>query len=354
MGAGRRAGLALMCAGLALPAALAAQEQAPAAPPKPGAAAKPDPPCVESCRKLAESGDLSKSYSKLGCLARVCQEEARAFYQENQFDEAMASLDHIAPQVKFSPSFQLDRGLVNYALGNFDAAIANFDAVLEVRPQSIRAAAQRAHALLRLGRIPEARAQFEKMFELDKIDLEYNELITRSYVEGNLGVLRLAEFDIPGGTAQLQKAFDRDSRNELARTYLKRVVPALESGAVQPDAIPHLIAASEEVALGRANAALRELSWVLSRYPDFKFPYMVASLMQRRFNDYKGCETTLRVAQQRFPDDTEVFANRIRCTMLRYGVHAPESAPSIQELKELAEQDPNDPLVQEMLMLLSQ
>ena len=100
--------------------------------------------------------------------------------------------------------------------------------------------------------------------------------------------------------------------------------------------------------------ALRELSSVLNASPQFALAYLLTAETQRRYLDFKGCEMTLRMAEQRFPDHTEVFANRIRCTMLRYGIKAPESLESVAQLKALAAKDPDHPLVQEILLLISE
>lgn len=310
------------------------------------------PRCVQACREMVASGELRMELNETGCLVRVCHEQARAYYRETKFDEAEASLDQIHELVEFSPAYQLDRGLVNYALGYFSAALANFDEVLEIRPQTIQAAAQRGHCLLRLQQLPEARAQFEAMLEFEQADTEYRDLRTRSYINGNLGVLRLMEGELAGGRDLLQKALEIDGRNRVARTFLYQIAPALESGQLESAGVWKLVVAFEELSLRRANAGLRQLSSVLNESPNFRLGYLMAAETQRRYLDFEGCETTLRAAEQRFADDTEVFANRIRCTMLRYGIQSPQAVESMSELEALAAKDPDDPLVQEMLLLL--
>jgi tetratricopeptide (TPR) repeat protein len=312
------------------------------------------PQCVEACNEMIAAGELKDTVSQDGCEVRVCHEQARRYYEDFDFIEASESLDQIELKVGHSPSFQIDRGLVNYATNNFEAALGNFDYVLEVYPDSVQASAQRAHTLVRLKRIPEARAQFQKILDSDKADSEYRKLKTRSYVHGNLGVLRLMETDLGGGKKELDKALKIDPRNTLARTFSSQLIPALEAKQLQYEDVFDLVVGFEELSLRRANSGLRQLSAVLSRSPDFRLGYLLAAETQRRYLDFKGCELTLRVAEQRFADDTEIFANRIRCTMLRYGIHSPDSVQSIEELKALAAKDPNDPLVQEMLLLISQ
>ncbi len=310
------------------------------------------PDCAELCKKMIASGEARPDVSEGSCRVRVCQEKARRFYAQFEFDEALASLDQIHEKASFGVSYQLDRGLVNYALGHFDDALANFDTVLTARPRSMQAAAQRAHTLVRLGRVPEARAQFEAMLEFPAADREYKNLKAKSYIWGNLGVLRLIEQDLAGGVKNLRKALEIASHNPLPHTFLDQIVPALESGDLQYTMVIHLVAAFDELNLKRANAGLRELSTVINQSPSFRLSYLLAADTQRRYLDFQGCEMTLRVAELRFPDDTEVFANRIRCTMLRYGIDSPQGIESVDQLKELAARDPDDPLVQEILLLL--
>ena len=213
---------------------------------------------------------------------------------------------------------------------------------------------QRAHALVRLKRLPEARAQFEKILEFPGAHGDYKGLKLESYVHGNLAVLRLMEEDLAGGRRGLKKALEMDQRNKLARTFQDQIVPSLADGTLDYPSVYRLVAAFEELSLRRANAALRELSSVLNSSPEFPLAYLLAAETQRRYLDFKGCEMTLRMAEQRFPEHTEVFANRIRCTMLRYGIAAPESVESVEQLKALAAKDPDHPLVQEILLLISE
>ncbi len=310
--------------------------------------------CVESCKELIKSGDMIPGYSETGCQVRVCHEQARKFYEKAEYDKALASLDQILPHVEFSPAYQLTRGMVNYAMGHFELALKNFDTVLEIRPYDVQGSAQRAHTLVRVGRVPEARAQFQEMLSYPEAQLEYKKLRTSSYIYGNLGVLRLMQSDLAGGKQDLAKALEIDGRNRLARTFSSQIVPALEDRTLAYAMLPHLVAAFEELALRKPREGLRELTTVLDSSPNFRLGHLLAAETQRRYMDFKGCEVTLRIAESRFPDDTEVFANRIRCTMLRHGIRAPESQDSINELKALANRDPNDPLVQEMMELLSQ
>jgi tetratricopeptide (TPR) repeat protein len=292
--------------------------------------------------------------SLFGCITQVCQEESRALYAERRYDEALYSLDHIQAGLQGSSSYAFDRGLVLYALGRFEEALVEFDRVLAEYPESVRAAAQRSHTLMRLGRLPEARAQWQKILEFKRIDVEHKRLRSRSYVQGNLALIRLTEGDLAGGKRALEEALQTDGRNDLAQTLRNKVLPELEAGRVSPEALPTLIAAFEDLELGRPNSALRQMRTVLSSYPDFKLGYHIVADTQRRYGAYEECETTMRMAALRFKNDINLQAERIRCALLRHGVHSNAAMPSIEELRDLARKDPNDPLVREIMLLLEQ
>ena len=102
------------------------------------------------------------------------------------------------------------------------------------------------------------------------------------------------------------------------------------------------------------NPALKQMQSVLSRWPDFKLGYFVVADTQRRYGAFDQCEDTLKLAELRFEDDIDLHAERIRCSLLRHGVHSNAAMPSIAELRDLARKDPNDPLVREIMTLLDQ
>ncbi len=312
------------------------------------------PPCETRCRTLEGRGQLSQGVNLYRCIQQVCQEEGRALYHDQRYDEALYSLDHVRSSLGKSASFAFDRGLVLYALGRFQEALSEFDVVLAGYPESIRGAAQRAHTLMRLGRLPEARAQWQKLLQFSGVEGEHKNLRTRSYVEGNLALIKLTEGDLVGGKRGLDEALRIDGRNDLAQTLRNKVVPELEAGHLAPEALPKLVAAFEDLELGRPNASLREMRAILSSYPDFKLGYHAVADTQRRYGAYGECETTMRMAGIRWKDDVNLQAERIRCALLRHGVHSNAALPSIAELQELARKDPKDPLVREIMLLLQQ
>jgi len=310
--------------------------------------------CDATCVKLEQEGQLRKGYGITGCAVRLCLAEAEIQYENGEYEASLRSLERIRGLAGQSSSFSLQEGLVYYAMSLFEAAVTSFDRILAIHPDSIRASAQRAHALVRLERIPEARAQFEKILTFSTADQEFKKLRTRSYVIGNLGMLKLAESDLAGGKAEFEKALELDGRNELAVTFLNRVLPELEAKHAQPEVVLKLVALFEELSLKRARSAMKMLEQVLASWPEFKLGYEIAADTQRRYGYYQQCEETLRHASQRFPDDVKLKAERIRCSMLHHGMLTEGSRPARDELRELARTNPDHPLIRDLLILMNE
>jgi tetratricopeptide (TPR) repeat protein len=315
-------------------------------------AADAPPPCAKRCSELKEQGELRATVTVEACTIRLCQEEGRALYRRGAFEEALAALDHIRERRVGSPAYDLDRGLVLYGLGRFDEAVEAFDKVLEVFPTSVRAATQRAHALTRLDRLDDAQEQFEKLLELDGIAQEYKGLRTSSYLLGNIGVLKLRRGKLKDGKSDLERSLDADGSNSLAATMLYKVVPALEADALGPEAIGLLANSYEELALGRRDEAVAGFEQVVKRWPRFEVGWRVLGDFYFAGLDYATCEEVYRRAERSLPDVTDLRLDRIRCTILRHGVTAPESRAALKELQEIAEQEPDNPRVKEMRLAL--
>jgi tetratricopeptide (TPR) repeat protein len=316
-------------------------------------AAGPDPPpCAAECARLAEEGELKLGVSADVCTLRLCQEAARSLYRRGEFEEALRALDHIREGRAGSPSYELDRGVVLYALGRLDEAVASFDRVLETLPSSIRAGTQRAHALTRLGRLEEARAQFEEILDLPGVTQEFKRIRTSSYLLGNIGAIKLRQGDLKGGKADLVQALDEDGSNALAATMLHKVVPSLESGAVEPEAIGLLEKAYEQMSLGRVDDAASSFEQVLERWPRFEPAWWVLGGLHFARLDYAACEDVYGRAERTLRAVTDFGLERIRCTILRYGVTSEEARAAIGELRKRAERDPENRRLKDMLLAL--
>jgi tetratricopeptide (TPR) repeat protein len=290
--------------------------------------------------------------SEAGCVTNLCQEDGRKLYGEGRYDDALRSLSVVSERLSRSPSFLLDRGLVYYALGQFDLALADFDGILLFVPDSFQAGAQRAHTLVRLGRLKEARAQFEKLLSSPAAQREFRGLRTSSYLLGNIGVIDLQAGDVEKGKKELEDALAGDGRNSLASTYIYRVLPQMEKKTIDGPGILMLLAASEDVGIGRRDAARDTIEKLVVQYPKFTETYFLAAELYRSTGHYEECERLLLIGVKANPKEIDLQAERLRCTLLRVGPTNAAAKPSIEELKKLSAENPDNALSKQILRAL--
>jgi tetratricopeptide (TPR) repeat protein len=317
----------------------------------PALAADP-PPCLARCHEMAEKGELRAGVNETGCVTNLCQEEGRKLYAEGSYDAALRSLSAVSERLSRSPSFLLDRGLVYYALGQFELALADFDGILLESPDSFQAGAQRAHTLMRLDKLGEARTQFEKLLTSPAAKREFRGLRTSSYLQGNIGVIDLLMGDVAKGKKELADALESDGRNSLASTYLYRVMPQLEKKTIDGPGLLLLLDASEDVGIGRRDAARDSIEKLVSKYPKFPETYFLAAELYRTSGHYEECERILLIGEKAIPAEIDIKAERLRCTLLRVGPTSDAAKSSIDELKKLSAENPDNPLAKQILRAL--
>jgi tetratricopeptide (TPR) repeat protein len=308
--------------------------------------------CLSRCRALSERGELMDGLSEEGCTLRLCHEEARQLYVEADYERAAAALERIGPQLAESPAFQLDRGLVEYARGRFARALDAFDRVLASEPTSLRGGSQRAHALIRLERLADARQQFEKLLELPSAKTEVQGLGTESYLRGNLGALRLIQDDAVGAREQLERALKLDAGNSLAATYLYRVLPEVEAGHIDGRGVWLMMNASEDAALYMLARASQQLADLLARAPRFAEGYFLQADILRAQGMHQACESLLERGQQQLPDRAAIRAERLRCQLLRVGPQSEAAKPVVTEIMGLAKAHPDDERIRNIALAL--
>jgi len=311
-----------------------------------------DAPCVTQCHEMAAKGTLRKGVNETGCVVSLCQQEGRRLYSEGAYDAALKSLGAVGEKLSRSPSFLLDRGLVYYALGKFELALADFDGILVDTPDSFQAAAQRAPTLLRLGKYSESRAQFDKLLSHPAAKREYHGLRTNSYLLGNIGVLDLIMGDRAKGEKELRDSLEADGRNSLASTYIYRVLPQLDKKRVDGEGIYLLLTASEDVGINRRDAARDSIEKLVSKYPKFPETYFLAAELYRSTGHYEECERILTIGEKAIPEEPDVKAERLRCTLLRVGPTSDAAKAPIAELRKLSADNPDNPLAKQILRAL--
>jgi tetratricopeptide (TPR) repeat protein len=308
-----------------------------------------DPPCIAQCREMAAKKQLRAGVNEQGCVTNLCQQDGRRLYREGQYDAALASYQVLAEKLSRSPSFLLDRGVVYYAQGRFELALGDFDTVIGLVPDSFQGGAERAHTLMRLGRWSDARAQFQKLLDMPGAQREFRGLRTTSYIQGNLGAIDLLSGDYGRGKKELQNALETDGRNSLASSYLYRVLPQLEAKTIDSNGIALLLGASEDVGLGRRDAAKKAIDELLAKYPKFPETYFLAAELYRNSGYYEVCERTLRAGEREVPGDIDLKAERLRCTLLKVCPMSTEAKQPLAELKSLASSHPDNALVQQIV-----
>jgi tetratricopeptide (TPR) repeat protein len=314
-------------------------------------AAEP-PSCVTECEELQKSGDLKSGVPIEACVLRVCQESARQLYGHGRYQEALAALDYIQEERAGAPSYELERGLVFYALADFERAVVHFDRVLETIPSSFQAGAQRAHALVRLGRFDEAIAQFEKLLELPGAQRSFRKLKTTSYILGNLGMIKLRQGKIAEAKADLDRAMEEDPKNDLAGTMRYKVLPSIEAGDLEPEAIGILEQGHQDFALGHHDKAIEEFNEVVTRWPRFEMAWWVLGGIYLARVDYVGCTDVYGRAAKARPDLTDFQVEKIRCTVLQYGIDSDEGKAAVEELRVLSESQPDNQRLKGLFMAL--
>ncbi|HKC51688.1 MAG TPA: tetratricopeptide repeat protein [Myxococcota bacterium] len=316
------------------------------------AARAADPPCVTQCHDMAAKGQLRAGLNEAGCLVNVCQEEGRRLYADGSYEAALASYAAVAAKLERSPSFLLDQGLVYYALGRFNEALANFDAILLSVPDSFQAGTQRAHTLVRVHKLGDARTQFDKLLGTPAAQREFRGLRTSSYLKGNIGVLDLLLGDTAKGKKELEDALEADGRNSLASTYIYRVLPAMESKTIDADGVYLLLTASEDVGINRRDAARDSIEKLVAKYPKFPETYFLAAVLYRNAGHYEECERLLLIGERAIPAEIDLRAERLRCTLLRVGPTSDAAKPSVADLKKLAKDHPDSELAKQILRAL--
>jgi len=285
-------------------------------------------------------------------VVTLCQQEGRRLYTEGSYDAALKSLSAVGERLSRSPSFLLDRGLVYYALGNFELALADFDGILATTPDSFQGGAQRAHTLVRMGKYSDARTQFAKLLDLPGAKREYRGLRTGSYLQGNIGVMDLIMGDRAKAEKELKDALESDGRNNLASTYIYRVLPQVDKKNVDGEGVWLLLTASEDVGINRRDSARDSIEKLVSKYPKFPETYFLAAELYRTTGHYEECERLLTIGEKAIPEEIDIKAERLRCTLLRVGPTNPAAKTSIAELKQMSKDHPDNPLVHDILQAL--
>ena len=214
----------------------------------------------------------SSAEELLAAHKRLAQESLNA----RQWAGAIWHLDQVIAREPVEWSHLLDRALAHRALGNTDAAIADFDRVIVLNPGSLDAWHFRAHVHMTRGDFARAAADFGKAIDLKNDDWHlwvdraraYTQL--RRWDDAAADYRRVLEFQrIPlnvwNDGALLQLAAGRDGAyRRVCRQLFERLGAAREPAALNaaawacvlgPDALPDLSRAVDAASTALANGA---------------------------------------------------------------------------------------------------
>ena len=115
-------------------------------------------------------------------------------------------------------------------------------------------------------------------------------------------MIDLIDGDYAKGKTELQAALEADGRNSLAATYVYRVLPQLEQKTVDAHGIALLLNASEDVGLGRRDAAKKAIDELVEKHPKFPETYFLAAELYRNSGYFEVCERVLLHRRARAPE----------------------------------------------------
>lgn len=314
--------------------------------------ANESPPCADRCAELEESGQLRPGMSKGRCEVQVCQEAAQQLYRDADYIKAWNAVEFLKTRLNQNSDYQVQRGMVLYALGKFNQALVSFDIAGSLRTKSVRIGAQRAHTLLRMGKLDEAKSQFEILLGYPAAESEYKNLRTKSYVHGNIGVIQLLKAQLDDAEQSFTTALEIDGRNALARAYRDKILAAIHEGRLDNKAAGELMVYFEELGLKRYRQAGGQLERVLHRWPKFDVAYIQLAEIHRGFREYHKCAVVLGEGEKQLPDHVEIHAERIRCSLLEHGVDSAAGQKELVALKKLAKAHPENALLKKILKAL--
>jgi hypothetical protein len=130
------------------------------------------------------------------------------------------------------------------------------------------------------------------------------------------------------------------------------VLPQMEKKTIDAAGVYLLLTASEDVGINRRDAARDSIEKLVSKYPKFPETYFLAADLYKNTGHYEECERLLLIGEKAIPEEVDLKAERLRCTLLKVGPTSEAAKPSIAELKKLSADNPDNALAKQILRAL--
>lgn len=138
-------------------------------------------------------------------------EKGFAFYKEGNFEAALAVFQVLINQEPENPSFRLYRGRILTRLGKGMEALGDFDVLIQLEPYNTDYISDRGVVLHLLGRNEEALEELDRAANLDpRNPYRYS---SRAYLKDRIG-------DLAGAIADYEKAIQLDPEDAVAYNNL--------------------------------------------------------------------------------------------------------------------------------------
>ncbi len=274
------------------------------------------------------------------CLERnpywLAAYQLRGAARQNREDYAGAAEDY-AQSLAYLPEdkiTQLNMGIVNIELKEFEVAEKTFEDLLRIFPDYTPAYLMRAAMFLEKGDTAKAIENYNITIDKDPYTShsfaargilylqqeEYNKALADldeairldPYFEGNYinrGLVRYHLKDLRGAMADYDRVIEMDANNLIARFNrgLLRAQVADNNRAIKDfdkvielepsNTIAYLNRAMLNTEIGDNVNALRDLNVVLDEHPDFFQGYYSRAQLKRQMNDLQGAETDYKLAR---------------------------------------------------------
>lgn len=220
---------------------------------------------------------------ELSAAAQSCFERANAMRGNGDYNGAVAACSEAIAEASPNPGLQaellLSRGVALRELSAFDAALADFDAALRLRPDANEIVNMRAWTFRAMGDFAAAEAAYSEILTSDALKdrVPQDRVIWQAYLSRCVVRIDLARFEAAAGDceAALQGSRNGDSLFFAARAYTEQgrcdeAVPLLEEALDLAEPWARIF---EELGyaygcLDRKAEAIAVLERGLSRFPE--------------------------------------------------------------------------------------